>query len=117
MALDLIGGPNWCHTKTYDAYRTSAVNVNVTANEYYKSSMFYVMGHFSKFIPPNSIKIDSTQLDSIESVALQRPDGAILLVVLNKNDHAISFNIEDPKFGKVATKISPRAVQTYIWWN
>lgn len=49
--------------------------------------MFYVMGHFSKFIPVGSIKIKSkTKLNQrdVMVVAFQKPDDGISMVILNK---------------------------------
>lgn len=45
MALDLTGGPSWCGTRV-----DSPIIVNSTADEFYKQPMFYVLGHFSKFV-------------------------------------------------------------------
>ena len=83
--------------------------------------MFYVMAHFSKLIPPDSVKIESNyqeaKINNFESVAFQRPDGAVVLVALNLNDEPVSLTIVDPKLGKLTTQISARAIQSYVWWD
>ena len=83
--------------------------------------MFYVLGHFTKLIPPDSVKIESNyqeaRISFFESVAFQRPDGAVVLVALNMRDQPISLTIVDPKYGKLTTQVSARAIQSYIWWD
>ena len=39
----------------------SAIIVNITSDEFYKQTIFYEMGHFSKFIKENSTRIDATE--------------------------------------------------------
>lgn len=80
MALDLNGGP------TYIGNNVDApIMVNATADEFYKQPMFYALGHFSKFIPKDSVVVDSEiSNDNVQVVAVKRPDDAIILVILNK---------------------------------
>lgn len=47
--------------------------------------MFYTMGHFSKFIPEDSIRIDAIRSNvNIDSVAYLRPDGTVSAVIFNR---------------------------------
>ncbi len=41
MGLDMQGGPNWVNN-----FVDGPILVNVTADEFYKNPMFYVLGHF-----------------------------------------------------------------------
>ncbi len=81
MALDLNGGPNWSFN-----YVDSAVIVNSTADEFYKQPMFYIMGHFSKFIPVNSYRISLQSHGKtskfLSSVAFYEPISKQTTVVL-----------------------------------
>lgn len=45
IALDMTGGPNWIKN-----FVDSPIIVNSIADEFYKQPMFYVLGHFSKFV-------------------------------------------------------------------
>lgn len=59
--------------------------VNATADEFYKQPMFYVLGHFSKFILPGSQRIDSTITgDGVNGIAFLRPDGKVAVVIRNR---------------------------------
>src|SRR5690606_3912381 len=52
MAIDLKGGPSWVGNKV-----NAPIIVNATGHEYYKQPMFYAMGHFSKFLVPDSVRL------------------------------------------------------------
>ncbi|NWR78336.1 GLCM Glucosylceramidase, partial [Centropus unirufus] len=84
LALDLQGGPNWVKN-----YVDSPIIVDSKKDVFYKQPMFYHLGHFSKFIPEGSRRVGlrcSRQSLScqLERVAVLRPDGALVLVVLNR---------------------------------
>lgn len=52
LALDPEGGPN------LNLPTDAAVIVNASSGEFYKNPIFYVFGHFSKFIHPGSRRLD-----------------------------------------------------------
>lgn len=83
LALDLKGGPNWAGLKA-----DAAILVNSTADEFLKQPIYYGIGHVSKFVPADSIRIEMT-LDSYSprsllAVAFLRPDNGTVIVFLNK---------------------------------
>ncbi|NXG69995.1 GLCM Glucosylceramidase, partial [Baryphthengus martii] len=84
LALDLEGGPNWVKN-----YVDSPIIVDSSKDIFYKQPMFYHMGHFSKFIPEGSQRVglvaskESKKTD-LEYTAFLRPDGAVVVVVLNR---------------------------------
>lgn len=85
LALDLNGGPNWANN-----FVDAPVIVNATANEFYKQPMFYALGHFSKFIPENSVRVDlnveaGSSLKKVKYVAFKNDDlRQTILVLLNE---------------------------------
>lgn len=81
LALDLEGGPNWV-----DNFVDSPIIVNATSGEFYKQPIYYVLAHFSKYIPRGSVRIDIAKSESstnIHSAAFLRPDGAITVILYN----------------------------------
>lgn len=79
MALDLGGGPSYIEN-----FVDSSIIVNATGQEFYKQPMYYAIGHFSKFIPRDSVRIYSSQCNSeVEVVAFKKPDGGVVIVILN----------------------------------
>jgi glucosylceramidase len=86
MALDPKGGPNWSNN-----FVEGPVIVNSTADEFYKQPIFYIMGHFSKFVLEGSQRIDLQVQDSIVNkkkvsyVAFDNQElNQITLVILNE---------------------------------
>ncbi|NWU96893.1 GLCM Glucosylceramidase, partial [Upupa epops] len=84
LALDMKGGPNWVKN-----YVDSPIIVDSSKDVFYKQPMFYHLGHFSKFIPEGSqrVGLHSSRrclLCQLEHVAVRRPDGGLVLVVLNR---------------------------------
>lgn len=109
IALDTSGGPNWAGN-----YIDSPIIVNSTANEFYKQPMYYVLGHFSKYVPPNSVRIGTTLENTvgIENVAFLTPDGSVVLVILNLNEEAKDIFIKDPNKGITKINIPGKSINT-----
>lgn len=80
--LDEQGGPNWVEN-----YVDAPIIVNAEAGEFYKQPVYYVLSHFSKYIPRGSVRIDaSASLLAIDvaTAAFLRPDGAVTLILYNE---------------------------------
>ena len=80
LALDLKGGPSWAKN-----FADAAIIVNGTGNEFYKQPLFYAMGHFSKFIPKDSIRIDLKISKSvIKAIGFRTPQKNVVIIIVNK---------------------------------
>ncbi|CAH1254156.1 GBA [Branchiostoma lanceolatum] len=53
LALNVTGGPNWAHNEA-----DAAIIVDSKKDEFYKQPMYYAMGHFSKFLPEGSVRVE-----------------------------------------------------------
>ena len=116
MALDTQGGPNWVRN-----FVDAPLIVDADKHEYYRQPSFYAMAHFSKFLPPGSIRIDSPIVNKHNNNCLvgafKTPNDSIVLIVVNTEDVEIDFIAEDEKAGKVVTKIAPKSIQTYVYFD
>lgn len=77
LLLDLNGGPN---------YARNFVDSPILANgtEIFKQPIFYALGHFSRFILPDSVRIHTKSSHKfIKTTAFLRPDGYIAVVIYN----------------------------------
>ena len=54
---------------------------------------YYIIGQAARFIPPGSVRIGSSGGMGISQVAFRRPDGEIVLLVLNENEDAVSVKV------------------------
>lgn len=93
MALDTSGGPGWLGGRL-----DSPVIVDKTKDAYYRSPMFYALGHFSRYIPPGSVKLITSTINidfdyHFETVTFRLPDGDFVSVILNNNPYDIELNI------------------------
>jgi glucosylceramidase len=94
------------------------VLIDPKKGEAYKQPTFYSIGHFSKFIPPDSVRIGHNvdkKVEGLSVLTVRRPDNATVVVALNANNYEIELNINDSKT-YLTHKISPHSVQSYIWW-
>uniref|UniRef100_A0A674JQU5 Glucosylceramidase n=1 Tax=Terrapene triunguis TaxID=2587831 RepID=A0A674JQU5_9SAUR len=115
LALDLEGGPNWSKN-----YVDSPVIVDSSKDLFYKQPMFYHMGHFSKFVPEGSQRVRLVISKKcykciLEYAAFLRPDGAAVLVVLNRYPTDVPFGISDPGVGFIEAVAPADSIQTYLW--
>ena len=75
---------------------------------------YYTLAHVSKFVPPNSVRIDSNDLDTLPNVAFRTPDGKKVLVVSNITDTPQTFDVHINS--KTFTSTLPAGnVGTYVW--
>ncbi|PAV85454.1 hypothetical protein WR25_04790 [Diploscapter pachys] len=98
LSLNLQGGPNWVMN-----FVDAPLIVNASANEFYKQPMWHVMGHFSKFVPVDSYRIDANWDDGSNNtiaVGFLNPDGTRTAVILNQVEifqlHKISISQNVP---------------------
>lgn len=103
-------GPGFCIFCGSDAY------VDKKTGEIDYSLAFYLLGHFSKFVKPGALRIDSTDLGNggIRSTAFRNPDGSKVLVLYNDSKEALRVGIQ---WGikSVEIDLDARAVITLHW--
>lgn len=88
--------------------------------EMYKQPIFYVMAHFSKFIPTGSIRIGTTLTGhgsrALRIVAFQRPDNRITVVIYNNAARkTVCLEVRDKLCGTVVIRIKPKSINTLIY--
>ena len=116
ILLDAAGGPNhvgnYCDAPImYDA-ATGHMNVRLP---------FYYLAHFSRFIRPGAHRILATSFTTdLETCAFANPDGSHALVVLNRTDRPITFDLtwgvaENAKPRLAHTAAPAHSIQTICW--
>ena len=90
-----------------------AITIN-SSEVYTRNVAYYIIAHASKFVPQNSVRIQSTQSGNLNNIAFQRPDGKIALIVENDGSSSEIFNIKIN--GKWATaSLEAGSVGTYVF--
>ncbi|KAK7086280.1 hypothetical protein SK128_027484 [Halocaridina rubra] len=92
MALSMLGGPSWVGNSV-----TSPIIVDKDSGEFFKQPMYYVMGHFSKYIKRGSVRIYSgiSGSQNFKSVAFHRPnDNISIIVLLNSGDSTEAVSVD-----------------------
>lgn len=115
LILDESGGPNYVNN-TVEA----PIILNTTSRtEFYKQPIFYVLGHFSKFIPPGSIRIDSElrgfQSSKIKIVAFLCPDRTVSIILYNQYNRQRIVKFTDKLRGSVAIELQPRSITSFFF--
>jgi glucosylceramidase len=75
---------------------------------------YYIIGHASKFVPQGSVRIASTTVGNLYSVAFVTPSGNKVLILLNEGSNNVNFSIRY-KGQFVTTSAGGGAVLTYVW--
>jgi len=75
---------------------------------------YYVAAHFSKFVRPRSVRIGSSEMEQLSTVAFLTPDGKIVLVADNTGNFEKTFRIVYHEHSVTAT-LASESVATYVW--
>ena len=88
--LDFKGGPNHKFN-----YCNSPVMLNKSKSKSIKNLSFYYIQHFSRFIKKGSKRIGYSKFsDKFEVTAFKNPDNSVIIVLLNKNNRNIEYNLK-----------------------
>ena len=69
--------------------------LSLSKNKYIKNLSFYYIKHFSKFIKTNAKRIGYSKFsDKLELTAFKNPDNSVIIVLLNKNNINIEYNLK-----------------------
>ena len=98
-------------------FLNSQIIVNGAADEFYKQPMYYGLGHFSKYIPEESIKIDVQLINNSKlfATAVLRPDGKRAVVILNQSDDEKIVRLVDIDVGTLEFQCQARSIHTVVY--
>ncbi|MEJ7559192.1 MAG: glycoside hydrolase family 30 beta sandwich domain-containing protein [Pedobacter sp.] len=88
--------------------------ISIDGDKVTRNLAYYTIGHVSKFIPPNSVRVESSMPDGLSNVAFTTPEGKTVLVVANKGNSAKTFKIV-LKDKTVTAQLTAASVATYVW--
>ena len=115
IVLNEKGGPNWA-----DNHVDAPIIVNATGDEFYKQPMFYILGHFSKFLPRDSFRVSldnvHTSHDDVIIAAFETPEKHVVVEILNRNDFPVTVEIEGEDVpNRLVHQLPPDSMTTLLW--
>lgn len=87
--------------------------VTIDGNSVKRNPAYYIIAHASKFVAPGSARIGSNTSEKLPNVAFKRPDGKMILIVLNDTDSKTVFYIRYHNIYFKAS-LSNKAAATFI---
>ena len=133
LAKDPQGNPNWVHSPV-----DPAVIIDPSVPEYIKQPMYYAVGHFSRFIPPGSIRLHHSLLTiqqkhstetseateviyhspTIQVTVFSRPDNGTVVQVFNPTKHPYTILIHDHDHhnNSMMAIVEAEALKTFIYY-
>ena len=110
LAADPQNGP---HTNNGGCTGCSGA-ITLDGDSATKNVAYYVVQHFSQFVPPGSVRIASSEMEQLASVAFLTPEGKVVLVVSNTGNFLKPFAVKyHGKFFQ--TSLPAESVGTYVW--
>ena len=88
--------------------------ITIDGSSVIRNPAYYIIAHASKFVVPGSERIGSNLSETLPNVAFRRPDGKMVLIVLNDTEAKTSFYIRYHDVYVKAT-LPEKAVATLIW--
>ncbi|XP_069041096.1 lysosomal acid glucosylceramidase isoform X2 [Lepisosteus oculatus] len=112
LALDQGGGPNWVKN-----FVDSSVIVDASRDVFYKQPTFYSIAHFSKFLDAGSqrVGVSSSHDSALEVTAFIRPDAVATLIVLNRSEEDLQFEVQDVGVGVIPAVSPAHSIMTLLW--
>jgi len=109
LLLDLEGGPNHL-----DNYCDSNLVGDTDKQQLYFQPTYYFMGQFSKYVIPGSHRIAISTPKQLWATGFLTPTDQVVIVVMNQNDDAVDFALEDQ--GMYAEYTIPgHAITTFMY--
>lgn len=109
MVLDEKGGPNHvgnhCH---------APILIDTERQEILVQPSYYYLGHFSRFIKPGARRVlCASGHDELEATACVNPDGQMVVVVMNRSEFALNFDLKTSR-GYFPMFAPVRSLQTIL---
>ena len=87
--------------------------ITIDGDRVVRNPAYYIIAHASKYVPPGSIRIESSLPDELANVAFKTPEGKIILIALNESetDKPLKFKIGERL---TETTLLAKSVSTFV---
>lgn len=88
--------------------------LTITGSSVTRNVGYYIVAQASKFVPPGSVRITSSQISGFQNVVFKTTFGKKVMIIINNSTMAAPFNIRYK--GKwITSGLSAGSAGTYIW--
>lgn len=87
--------------------------ITIYGDEVFRNPAYYILAHASKFVDQGSKRIDSSELEGLPNVAFLKPDGKVVLIVLNESKDSKDFHISYRGYS-AEMQLAPSAVVSLL---
>lgn len=108
LVLDDTGGPNHVNNLC-----SSPVMLKIFHEEIVFNPSYYVMGHFSKYVRPKAVLLESSQSETLRHVVFRNENHQEVLVVMNETNHHQNIRVSGLK-ALLETMILAHSISTFI---
>jgi glucosylceramidase len=109
LLLDTQGGPN--HVGNFCS---APILADLAQDALLHQSSYHYIGHFARFIAPGAQRVlCAATLQALECTAFVNPDGAVIVVVMNRSERALQFRL-GVAARQVSTELGAHAIATYV---
>ena len=110
ILLDETGGPNHVGNLCF-----SPIHGNTQTGELIYTPSYYYIGHFSRYIRPNAVRVSTTTSRSnLLSTSFLNTDGTLVTVVMNETDNSINYTLYIGNSG-INLQIQPHSIQSLVY--
>lgn len=110
ILLDENGGPN--HVENFCF---APIHADIKKGELIYTPSYFYIGHFSKFIKPNAVRVSTVASRStLASTSFKNPDNTMVTIVMNKTNDRIDYKLI-VKNNEISLNILPHSIQTLIY--
>ncbi|XP_059049040.1 lysosomal acid glucosylceramidase-like [Achroia grisella] len=112
LCLNKEGGPNWAGNMV-----DSPIIVDAENGEFLKQPTYYAMGHFSKFVPRGSRRVEVTQSKpfyyrSLLHVAFLTPYKTVVVIIYNKDSSTRPVKVKVGNYQEVSLILDAKSITT-----
>jgi glucosylceramidase len=120
LVLDTNGGPNWAKN-----FVDAPIIVDEKGGEeFYLQPLYYIMGHFAKFLPKDSVRVElqlkknSKLLDQVDHVAFVTPERRTVILFNNRKTKDVILTLKSIQTNSselLSVTLAANSLQTVIF--
>lgn len=116
LALDETLGPNLTQDAGLGGCNTCTpiVTVNSQTGDVTKTTEYYTLGQYSRYVLPGAVRIESSNTPAIASVAFTNPDGSTVLIAYNSSSSGQAFQVQWGGYAFTYT-LPAESAATFTW--